>query len=72
MLALQQKMICDHYDIETEDIWFFVGTGQFSDKIIEIVKEKQHFFKKRIKGNLLHRKVVYQPIEQFVCHGFWN
>ena len=38
---------------------------------MESVKQKQHFSKKWNKRNLLHRKVVYQPIEHFVCNGFW-
>ena len=44
-----------------------MGTGQFSDKIIEIVKNKQHFFKKRIKGDLSHRKKdICPPKKVFV------
>ena len=49
----------------------FLISGRKRVKIIENVKKKLHFFKKENMENLLHRKVVFQHSEQFVCHGFF-
>ena len=42
----------------------------FSDKNQASVKKKQHFFLEDKNEILLHRKVAYPPIEQFVWSGF--
>ena len=66
MLVKQIKQICHHKDMVGWIIWHFLRSGSFSEK----VSKKNHFSKKWNKRNLLHRKVVYLPIEQFVWNGF--
>ena len=70
MLAYQRKRLEIEQAMLREEIYFFLELGRFSDKIMEIVKKKQHFFLKSNKRNLLHRKVEFQHIEQFVCDRF--
>ena len=55
---------------QTEDISIKVSLIGFSDKIKAYVKKKQHFFLEDENENLLHRKVAYPPIEQFVWSEF--
>ena len=70
MLANLRKRLEVTMTISSEEKKFSLTLGRFSDKIMEIVKEKQHFFLKSNKRNLLHRKVDFQHIEQFVCDRF--
>ena len=70
MLANLRKRLEVTMTISSEEKIFSLTLGRFSDKIMEIVKKKQHFFFKSNKRNLLHRKVDFQHIEQFVCDRF--
>ena len=69
MLANLRKRLEVTMTISSEEKNFSLTLGRFSDKIMEIVK-KTHFFLKSNKRNLLHRKVDFQHIEQFVCDRF--
>ena len=69
MLANLGKRLEVTMTISREEKKFSLTLGRFSDKIMEIGKKK-HFFLKSNKRNLLHRKVDFQHIEQFVCDRF--
>ena len=70
MLAYQRKRLETGQAILRGEKSFLLDLGRFSDKIMEIVKKKQHFFWKPNKRNLFHRKVEFQHMEQFVCDRF--
>ena len=66
MLAYQRKRLETEQAISRGEKSFLLDLGRFSDKIMENVKKKQHFFLEPNKRNLFHRKVEFQHIEQFV------